>query len=406
MTKAANPFALMVKAAGSNCNLRCRYCYYLGNDVSHHQLMTEECLRTLIRKYIEASPQPVLSFVWHGGEPMLRGLEFYRKAVAIQKELLPEGWQCWNNLQTNGTLLNDEWGQFLKDEHFDVGISIDGTDFIHDEYRLDANGEGTYDLVADKIRLLMKYGIKPDLLCTVTQMTSEYGYEVYNNLKRFNTGWIQFIPIVNRDENGNITEESVRPESYGDFLCTAFNQWLYNDLGRNNVQLFAEMLNVYAGGRQNLCWLSPRCGNVPVVESDGKVYSCDHFVNHQHYLGNIIEDDFPEMLDSEEQRTFGNKKADLSDKCKKCRYKNLCNGGCPKDRQENGDNYLCEGLYQLFSLADEPLRKTVSMLKQGYKPDQIMPELRKDRREKWKAVGKNSPCPCGSGRKFKNCCGK
>ncbi len=368
--------------------------------------MDEELLEEVIRNYFTSTPGPIVSFIWHGGEPMLRGLSFYRKAVELEKKYLPEGWQCWNNLQTNGLLINEEWCRFLKEEKFDVGISVDGTKLNHDYYRIDAQQNPTYDRIMNNIRLLQSHGIQPDILCTVNDETSQYPYEVYATLRKLNTGWIQFIPVVNRDENGIVGGQSVDAARYGEFLKVIFNQWLFNDLGRTNVQLFAEMLNVYAGGQPSVCWMQKECGNVLVVESDGMIYSCDHFVNQENNLGRIMNGDFGSMMSSEHQVSFGKNKAVLTEKCQNCRYLNICNGGCLKDRNTDNSNYLCLGMLELFEYADEYLLETVRLLRERKTANEIMTVLRRMRLQKWGNVSGNSPCPCGSGRKFKHCCGK
>ena len=402
----AKAYALMVKPVGAVCNMACRYCYYLNNEVSTRKPIASRDLEKIISSYLISSPSKVKSFVWHGGEPTLAGLDFYKEVVEIQKAYLPKGCECWNNLQTNALALDDEWCAFLKKENFDVGVSIDGTRLVHDTYRLDAKGEKTYERVAEKIELLKKYKIRPDLLCTVTSDTAEHAYETCQALKNFNTGWIQFIPIVNKNEDGSIKEESVSPEAYGDFLCTAFHQWLYNDLGRCDVQFFMELLNIYMGGKQSLCWMKEECGDVLAIESDGNIYSCDHFVNKDNLLGNINDDDLTSYIESFGQTQFAKKKSDLNEKCLSCKYKSLCNGGCPKDRDEYGNNYLCEVLYHFFEESEEPLKDAALLLRSGKKPEEVMKILRTKRKEKWKDISGNSPCPCGSGRKFKHCCGK
>ena len=399
------PFAVMLKPVGSSCNMACSYCYYLNNEVSDRKKMTADRLEKIIASYFASNPFEVNSFVWHGGEPTLAGLDFYKEAVRIQKKYLPKGKTYWNNLQTNGLLLNEEWCDFLKKENFDVGISIDGIRLVHDKYRLDAKKEKTYDRVAEKINLLKRYGIKPDLLCTVSADTGENAYEVYQALKNFKTGWIQFIPIVNKNEDGSLREESITPKAYGDFLVTCFHQWLYNDLGTCDVQLFMEVLNYYAGGKQSLCWLKEECGDVLAIESDGHIYSCDHFVNKENLLGSIDSCDLSSCINSNQQSAFGKAKSDLSKKCLQCKYLHLCNGGCPKDRDQDKNNLLCEGLYHFFEESEEPCKKAVSLLRAGNSRDQVMAILRKERKQKWAAVSANSPCPCGSGRKYKHCCG-
>lgn len=393
---------VMIKPVGSLCNMRCRYCYYLGNEVSRRQLMNDETLEALIRSYF-SNAQPVYSFIWHGGEPTLAGLDFYKKALSFQKKYLPAGSECWNNLQTNGLNLSREWCLFLKENHFDVGISIDGKKCIHDRYRKDAAEGDTYDRISENISLLKEYGIRPDLLCTVNAESVRYPYEVYASLKELDTGWIQFIPIVNREKDGSLSEDSVDPKRYGTFLSCIFQQWI-SDFGKLGVQLFMEALNVYAGGTQSLCWLQRRCGRVLVTESDGSVYSCDHFVNSYHYLGNVRTDELEEM--ARKNDSFGLLKEKLNEKCRNCRFLFLCNGGCIKDRDGEGYNVLCEAYEELFETMEELLKIMAELLKNRYAPQKISELLKEKRREKWKDVSRNDPCPCGSGRKYKACCGR
>ena len=398
----SDPFTLMVKPVGSTCNMACRYCYYLGNEASKRQLMKDDILEKMIRNYF-SNTQRIYSFIWHGGEPTLAGLDFYKKAVSLEKKYLPEGSECWNNLQTNGLGLDEKWCEFLKEEHFDVGVSIDGTKLIHDTYRKDASGNETYERIRNNSGLLKRYGIRPDLLCTVNAETVLQPYEVYQSLKDLDTGWIQFIPIVNKQVDGTLSEDSVDPERYGNFLSCIFQQWI-SDFSKLGVQLFMEALNVYAGGSQSLCWLQKRCGKVLVAECDGSVYSCDHFVNAKHQLGNVERDLLDTLIVSNE--SFGQLKEKLPEKCQKCRYLFLCNGGCIKDRDEEGNNVLCAAYFQLFETMDEPLKLMTDLLKKKYSFEQISDILKEKRKEKWKDVSRNDRCPCGSGRKYKNCCGK
>ena len=392
----------MVKPIGSACNMACKYCYYLGNDLSRRKPMSYETLDVLIRSYFESSDGDVYSFIWHGGEPTLRGLDFFKQAVALQKKYLPKGKKCWNNLQTNGLSLNEEWCAFLKQEHFDVGFSIDGTKLSHDTYRKDASGNETYERIKENIGLLKRYGIYPDLLCTVNAMTQEDPYGVYKSLQDLHTGWIQFIPVANRREDGSLDEDSIDPLKYGEFLRCIFHQWFYHDTKDTGVQLFMEMLLAYMGKGQTLCWLKKECGDVPVVESDGRVYSCDHFVNERHYLGNIHESSFEKIL--EKQESFARRKSDLSEKCSKCSFLFLCHGGCIKDRDEEGNNILCQSYLKLFEETKEPMAKAVALMKKGYTLPQAASFLKKERDALWKDIKPNALCPCGSRRKFKHCC--
>jgi uncharacterized protein len=372
--------------------------------------MTDAVLEAYVRQYIQASEGPYVPFTWHGGEPALAGLNFYRRAVELQKRYLPAGWECWNNLQTNGLLLDDEWCEFLSRAGFDVGLSIDGTQRAHDAHRRSAGG-GTYEQAVAAIRRLQAHGVQPDLLCTVNAATAAEPFAVYKALRSLGTGWIQFIPVVCRDSGGKITAESVTAEGYGSFLCAVFDEWSLHDLGGTEVQLFAETARVWSGGAAGLCWMAPVCGRVPVVEQDGGVYSCDHFVDPGHRLGSIVDTPIETLVDSPAQARFGGAKQEgLSPGCRECPWKPVCNGGCPKDRfagPENGEppvNYLCAGLKRFFSHAEKPLKKIARQKMAGAADEAIMSALRRDMRELWRGVGRNDPCPCGSGLKAKHCC--
>jgi len=414
-TPGSEPFVVMAKPVGPACNLECSYCYYLekAHLFSHfHQFrMSDELLETYVRQYIGAHPGPNVLFVWHGGEPTLAGLDFYRRAVELQNRYLPEGWTCWNNIQTNGTLLDDEWCSFLAGAHFDVGLSIDGTQWLHDLYRKDRQGRGSYKSAAGAVCRLQAHGIQPDLLCAVTSAAAKEPLSVYRALRNFNTGWVQFIPIVERTPDGQITPESVTSEAYGRFLRTVFNEWIHHDIDSLNVQFFAEMSLVWSGGTASLCWMAPTCGRVLIVEHDGGVYSCDHFVTPEHYIGNIENSLLSTLVNTPVQRQFGDDKRDrLPSQCRSCSWLEVCNGGCPKDRfslAENGEpglNYLCDGLREFFTHAEKPLKRVIQDRKRGISPKTIMAELRAELLARWKGVGRNDPCPCGSGRKAKHCC--
>ncbi len=414
-TAASEPFVVMAKPTGPLCNLQCGYCYYLDTErfyqTPHPFFMSDDLLETFVRQFIEASPGPVVSFTWHGGEPTLAGLDFYKRAVELQKRYLPQGWTCWNNLQTNGILLDDEWCSFLADARFDVGLSLDGTKWLHDEYRKDHSGRGTYDRAVASVRRLQAHGVQPDLLCTVTASIANEPVAVYNALRDLNTGWIQFIPIVNKSADGQVLPESVSGEAYGNFLCTVFDEWIRRDIGRLEVQLFAEMSLVLSGGQSSLCWMAPTCGKALIVEHDGGVYSCDHYVAPSHRIGDIGISHLGILADLPEQRRFGCDKRDsLPSQCRSCAWLSLCNGGCPKDRfmqtgdGEGGLNYLCSGFKRIFSHAEQPLKQIIQLKKRGLKSEAIMAEINAEAHFMWRDIGRNDPCPCGSGRKAKNCC--
>ncbi len=412
------PFVVMAKPIGSACNMRCGYCYYLeaGNEKTSSFTMEEDVLDQFIRRYIEESPGPVVSFTWHGGEPTLAGLPFFQKAVALQQKYLaqrPE-LECWNSLQTNGLLLDEAWCAFLKENHFDVGISIDGTRLCHDYYRKDAAGGATWEKTAAAIQRLREAGISPDLLCTVNARTAACGREVYRTLRDFQTGWMQFIPIVVRtDEKQGVSPDSVTPQAYGEFLKDVFFEWFYHDLGSTEIQLFSETSLALTGKNPNLCWMAPTCGNVLIVEKDGGVYSCDHFVDPAHRIGSVKTDSFQDLLSSEFQSHFGqSKKEALTRECLSCPHLSLCGGGCLKDRfalsadGEEGQYYLCPGLQSFFDYAVPRLQAAMRLSAQKKTPSQIQSLLVTEERARFTGVGRNDPCPCGSGLKFKFCCQK
>ncbi len=402
-------FVVMVKPIGSLCNMRCSYCYYLqaDNGRAPMQCMEEDILEAFIRNYCQSAVGEVISFTWHGGEPTLAGLPFYQKAVALEKRYCPPGKQVWNSLQTNGLLLDEEWADFLAKEQFDVGISIDGAEWLHDLHRRDGAGAGTYQKTATAIRRLQERGIQPDLLCTVTEETAQNGVETYQALKEFGTGWIQFIPIVIQTAE----EKSVGSASYGEFLKDVFAQWFFHDMGRQHVQLFDEVALALAGGEPRLCNLQEICGNVLVVERDGGVYSCDHFVDQAHLIGNIKNERLADLLQSKRQTEFARgKKEGLTQECLACPWLRICRGGCPKDRfvtsgeGEKGHFYLCEGIRSFLSYAEPRLKRAMEFSRQGVAGEEIMRRMAEEERQSFRKINRNSLCPCGSGRKAKNCC--
>ena len=382
------PLAVMAKPVGSRCNMRCAYCYYLEkgkySENAKQTRMSFDLLEKLIKQTVAASPGPVVSFTWHGGEPTLAGMDFYRKALELERKYLPRGWEAWNNLQTNGLLLNESWCRFLKENRFDVGLSIDGPADVHDRNRRSAGGAGTFERVYTAIRRLRKAGIEPDLLCTVNAVSEEHPLEVYRALRETGCGWVQFIPVVIRDAEGGTAPGSVSPEGYGRFLTAVFDEWVTNDLGILDVQLFAEMARVMAGGEAGLCWMQPVCGHVLIAEEDGAVYSCDHFVDPDHRLGTLRTGSLARMAGSEFQKAFGqSKRESLTDECRACPYLRFCNGGCPKDRfglsadGQTGQYLLCPGLKAFFAHAEPILENVMAMSAEGRKPAEIMAELNK-----------------------------
>lgn len=382
MSVARSPFVIMAKPVGSRCNMRCAYCYYLDKGKyatrENVEIMDLSVLERLIRKAMEDCPGDVISFVWHGGEPTLAGLSFYEKVVALEKQYLPKGKEVWNNLQTNAMLIDEKWAAFLSANGFDVGVSLDGTELLHNKNRKDAGGNDTYARTIRGIEHLRAAGIRPDLLCTVNADTAQEPLAVYRSLRDLHTGWIQFIPIVNRDESGQVLPESVTPEGYGRFLKEIFLEWITHDLGSTDVQLFAETATILAGGAPGVCTMTPTCGRALIVEADGSIYSCDHFVDDAHRLGNIRKADLQSAVDGPFQTAFGSsKKTNLSDTCKSCPYLPICSGGCPKDRfAADGSYYLCAGLKEYFETAVPDLKKAMIFSRKSYSNAEMMERFR------------------------------
>ncbi len=382
---ATQSFTVMAKPVGSRCNMRCRYCYYLEKwQYSSHKQQTRmsyDLLERLVRQTIETCPGPVVSFVWHGGEPTLAGLDFYKKAVELQKKYLPRGWQIWNNLQTNGILLNDAWYRFLKENRFDVGVSIDGSEEVHDKNRRNLGGGPTFSRVRRAISRLCAAGIEPDLLCTVNSASISDPLAVYKDLRDTGCSWVQFIPIVVLAD-GVLSKESISGEEYGRFLIAVFDEWVKHDLGKLDVQLFAETARIMAGGKASVCWMSETCGRVLIAEEDGSIYSCDHFVDAEHRIGNLKSTRLDALAAGEFQTNFGNSKlSTLTGECKSCPFLRFCGGGCLKDRfgksvlGEDGQYILCAGLKAFFSHAEPVLRRVMDMSSKGMKPEEIMRTL-------------------------------
>lgn len=355
-------FQIFVKPVGSVCNLRCSYCYY--NDKEHlysgsglHK-MSDEVLEEYIKQHIEATTDNTIMFSWHGGEPSMAGVEFYRKAVTLQKKYQPAGKRILNGIQTNGTLLNDEFCRFLSSEGFIAGISIDGPPELHDIHRADISGKGTSGRVLKGYELLRKYGVTTEILCVVGSHNVNYPLKVYDFFKSLDTAYITFLPLVNRNEDfpRRVTPDSVPSAAFGDFLTVIFDEWLSKDIGHIKIQLFEEVAIRAFDREHTLCILKKTCGGVPVVEFNGDFYSCDHFVDKEHFLGNINDISLSEFLDSPRQKAFGEKKLlTLPRYCLECEVLAMCNGECPKNRfirtpdGEPGLNYLCEGYRKFFN---------------------------------------------------------
>jgi uncharacterized protein len=360
MALISREFQIFVKPAGPLCNLQCGYCYYLDKKELYPGKMAirmpDELLEQYILQLIEASTDGPVFFSWHGGEPLLAGIEFYRKAVKLQRKYLPPGRTLVNGIQTNGTLLNEEWCRFLAEEKFMVGISIDGTERLHNTHRSNSLGNGTFIKVKEGFELLVSHGVIPEVLCVVHAANVRFPLEIYRFFKSLGAAYLTFLPLVERISGSpeDVTPESVCSEDFGKFLTAIFDEWVENDIGRIKVQIFEEAIRTAFNLEHTLCIFKKQCGGVPVVEFNGDFYSCDHYVRKDHFLGNIRDHSLSWFLDHPAQKAFGEgKSGSLPGYCRNCSVLDMCNGECPKNRfirtsgGETGLNYLCRG-YQLF----------------------------------------------------------
>lgn len=403
----------MAFPTGPICNLGCEYCYYLEKTElypnSSNFMMDEALLEEYTKQYIDAHPGPHVVFGWQGGEPTLRGLGFYQRAVELQKQYAPAGWQIRNSFQTNGTLIDEEWCQFFKEHQFLVGISLDGPARLHNHYRKGKALQDTHDQVVRAVNLLQQYGVEFNVLCVVNDVNSRHPLEVYNFMKELGIDFMQFIPLVEKQPNGDISARTVDPERFGHFLITIFNHWARHDLGEIYVQIFEEAVAAWAGIGPSLCEFQETCGLALVMEHNGDLYSCDHFVLHEHKLGNITTKTIAELVQSDQQHQFGLSKKDLPAECLACDVRFICNGGCMRNRltptaEERPLNYLCQGYKLFFRYIDPFMRTLVPALRQGISSHRIRAALSKIHDELWGNVNRNDQCPCGSGKKFKKCC--
>ena len=366
----------MAKPAGPSCNLACEYCYYLEkNNLYKKDLkngmfeMSDELLELYISQYIESQTMPQVLFTWHGGEALMRPLHFYKKVISLQKKY-SRGRQIDNCIQTNGTLLDDEWCQFFRDNRWLVGVSIDGPERFHDRYRLNMKGKPSFAKVMKGIELLNRYGVEWNALAVVNDFNGDHPLEFYRFFKDIRCRYIQFTPIVERlmphsdgrhlappadSDSLPLAPFCVKPKQWGDFLCAIFDEWVYNDVGQYYIQLFDSTLANWVGEQPGVCTMARTCGHAGVMEYNGDVYTCDHFVFPEYKLGNIRENTLIEMMYGEKEQSFGDaKRNSLPRQCLECQYLFACNGECPKNRfvrtadGEKGLNYLCEGYHQFF----------------------------------------------------------
>ncbi|MFW5976464.1 MAG: anaerobic sulfatase maturase [Bacillota bacterium] len=408
-----SPFNVMAFPSGPICNLDCDYCYYLEKTDLYPESdkfqMSEELLEEYIKQYIESQPGPRISFGWQGGEPTLRGLDFFKKSVDLIKRYIPDDWEYEISFQTNGILLDDDWAEFMAENDVLVGLSLDGPAELHDVYRTDKNGLKSHKKVIKGLDYLIQYGVKYNILCVVNDINSKYPGKVYDFFKKRGAQHIQFIPLVEQLENGKISSRSVFSEEYGRFLIGVFDKWLFDGYGDIYIQIFEQCVSAWAGYGTSLCVFNETCGRAPVLEHNGDLYACDHFVLPEYKLGNIMNKSLSELMNSSKQIEFGDDKRDtLSKKCRNCDYLFICHGGCPKNRVKSIDdtkiNYLCEGYKRFFEYIDPYMQEIVKRINKRQSPKMVNKHLRKIHDSIWKKTGRNDPCPCGSGKKFKKCC--
>ena len=394
----AHPMYIMVKPVGSACNLRCDYCYYLEKQHLYanegRQMLSDELLERFIREYIESQTTPEVLFTWHGGEPLVRPLAFYEKVVRLQQRYA-RGRRIANSLQTNGTLINDDWARFFHDQGWLIGVSLDGPEAYHDAFRRTRGGGPSFRNVIRGIDILNRHAVEWNALAVANRLNGDHPLSFYRFFKNIGCRYIQVTPVVERlahhddgrqlaslVDEGQLAPFSIRPKQWGNFLCTIFDEWVRHDVSMFFINIFDATLANWVGVAPGLCTMAKHCGHAGVMEHNGDVYSCDHFVFPEYKLGNIHEQSLVEMMYSERQRGFGRAKADsLPTQCRECQWLNACHGECPRNRfihtanGEPGLNYLCEGYRQYFSHVAPYMDVMKRLLGEKRPPAEIMDML-------------------------------
>jgi uncharacterized protein len=436
------PFHLLAKPTGAVCNLDCKYCFFLSKEMLYpgsRFRMADDLLQTYIRQLLESQAGPEVNVAWQGGEPTLMGLDFFERTVELVEQFKQPGQRIAYTIQTNGTRLDEAWAAFFKKHGYLVGLSVDGPRELHDAYRVDKGGQGTFDAVMRGWRALQAHAVDVNILCSVHSANADHAREVYRFFRdELRAEFLQFIPIVERvtpemlpianqgwGERGSdprplyvldgnlVTERSVPPEAWGRFMIGVFDEWVRQDVGRVFVQMFDAALASWVGVPPGMCIFNETCGGALALEHNGDVYSCDHFVEPQHRLGNIGEVHMLHLVTSEQQRKFGLAKRDtLPQYCRDCSVRFACHGECPKNRflttpdGEPGLNYLCAGYRAFFTHVDRPMRMMADLVRRGRYADEVMGLLAQERDALFAKAERNDPCPCGSGVKFKRCHGR
>ncbi len=435
-------FHVLAKPTGAICNLDCKYCFFLSKDILYPGSkfrMTDDLMEQYIRQLIESQRRvPEVTIAWQGGEPTLMGLDFFKRTVEIANKYKLPTQRLQHTMQTNGTKLDDEWAAFFKEHDFLIGLSVDGTREMHDLYRVNKGGAGSFDQVMNGWEVLRRHEVDFNILCTVHAGNQDHPLEVYHFFRdELGAEFIQFIPIIERvdetmiplanigwsDRSGGerplylqqghlVTNRSVGALKYGQFMAAIFDEWVTRDVGKVFVQIFDTTLGAFVG-QYSLCIFAPTCGNALAIEHNGDLYSCDHYVEPDYLLGNIAETHMIELVASDRQRQFGrDKMTTLPQYCQQCEVKFACNGGCPRNRfietpdGEEGLNYLCAGYKHFFNHVDRPMKVMANLVRSGRYADEIMQLYHGGEVDPYAGTGRNDPCPCGSGKKFKNCHGR
>jgi uncharacterized protein len=418
----------MAKPAGAQCNCRCDYCFYLSKERLYPGSsfrMSDRVMESYIRQTLSVHPASEVPITWQGGEPTLMGLDFFRRAVDAGRRHARPGQRAAHSIQTNGLLIDESWCRFFHDNGFLVGLSLDGPRTLHDAFRRDRSGKSVFPRVVRAARLMQEHGVEFNILCTVNAANSHRPLDVYRFFRdEIGARYVQFIPVVERtagaaNPNGlRVTGRSVRGSDFGLFLSEIFDEWVRRDVGVMFVPFFDAVLASYVYGESSLCALRSTCGDALALEHNGDLYSCDHYVDPVHLLGNILETPVGELLSSERQRAFGRaKSASLPGECRECRFLFTCHGECPKNRVlaarsgEPGLNWLCDGLKAFFAHTERPMRLMAGLVSRGQPAGGIMriiagEEGRLPPARGGARPGSNDPCPCGSGLKFKKCHGR
>jgi len=438
-------YHLLVKPTGAVCNLNCEYCFFLSKEMLYpgsRFRMADEMLATYLRQLLESHQVPEVTVAWQGGEPTLMGLDFFRRSVELAQQYKKAGQTVQYSMQTNGVLLDDDWGRFFKENNFLIGLSVDGPQEMHDTYRVDKGGSGTFKRVMRGLSYLQKHQVEHNILTTVHAANANHPLEVYHFLRNeVGAQFIQFIPIIERaseellplanagwgdTQTGDrplyvqagqqVTKRSVTGAQYGKFLIGIFDEWVRRDVGQVYVQLFDVSLGAWLGRPGAVCVFAPTCGQALALEHTGDLYACDHYVEPDYLLGNINDTPMIELIASEKQRKFGQDKLDtLPQYCLDCEVRFACHGGCPKNRfietpdGESGLNYLCAGYRTFFNHIHRPMQIMADLLRRQRAPAEIMQILaveEKQQQAMFAQTNRNAPCPCGSGKKFKQCHGK